>query len=241
MNYYIYKPESNLFPPQGVTHLGFVDGLVVASVDSVGEEFLKQNYNIRQITEDEANNIDFYGEVRGYAKIWTEPDDIDPYKQKIDITPEIEDLVVSLMKKVCIKNLEIIFNGRYQKIGNEGSSLEVYSWEQQKTEAIAYKADSTAQTTILSILAEAHNISVAELADKVLIKVNEYNIQLAETLASQQLLVKQVESLNTIRELNVWREEKMGIQMPVQQAIDEGLTDSETNNRFINPPIGIQF
>jgi len=240
MKYYIYKPTGDIKEIPGATNLGVVDGLNVIGLDNLAESIFDQIENVTKISKEESEVVPWYGEVRGYTKLWT-GDGEDPYKKKTNITPDIEANTISLMKKVIIKNIEILFNKRYIKEGNESSSLEINSWEQQKIEAKNILEDNTAETPVLSILAKSKNITPLELAQRVLDKSSSYQNNISNLLATQQLLINDVKSKDSIKALNVWREDYMGIQMPNVQGVEEGRVDPNTNNRIEPVPYGIQF
>lgn len=60
------------------------------------------------------------------------------------------------------------------------------SWDQQRSEAVAYTADNTVSTPLLSVIAEARGITVTELAERVLANAAEYDVAYGTLLGKYQ-------------------------------------------------------
>ena len=105
--------------------------------------------------------------------------------------PKFADEAARLKSITGIKNLrqgenERKFAFKSKAIGGEYLDGERDSWDQQRTEAIAYSADETVSTPLLSAIADARGITVAELADKVLANAAEYDAAYGELLGKYQ-------------------------------------------------------
>jgi hypothetical protein len=107
----------------------------------------------------------FYSEVRGYRSVYPDVEGED--KIKVEITPEIEESTITLMKRVFKKMIQDEFDGRESREGEDA-------------------------------------------------------------------LLSEVDGLTSIAELNVKREDYLGIQMPIPQAKEMGLLDE---NGLRNPPV----
>ena len=64
--------------------------------------------------------------------------------------------------------------------------VERETWAQQNQEAAAYQADNSVATPLLTAIATARNITVAELTVKVLAKAEEYAVQYGALLGAYQ-------------------------------------------------------
>ena len=91
------------------------------------------------------------------------------------------------------------------------------SFEQQKSEAAAWTADNSASVPMLTTMATARGISVADLVGKINAKVTAYNSAVATKLAEQKVLEDEVDALDTIAKCHEWRHKKLGITASTQQ------------------------
>ncbi|MDY0164507.1 hypothetical protein [Desulfobotulus sp.] len=66
------------------------------------------------------------------------------------------------------------------------SAHEKLSWDKQEAEARAYLADSSSPTPLLSGIAAARNLTVEDLAQRVLAKVAAYEVAAGQILGEQQ-------------------------------------------------------
>lgn len=64
-------------------------------------------------------------------------------------------------------NAAINYTGRFDALSTTESKLEQATWSQQQAEAAAYLADNNASTPLLSLLAAARNLTVAQYAQNV--------------------------------------------------------------------------
>jgi hypothetical protein len=105
--------------------------------------------------------------------------------------PKFADHAAKLKSITGIKNLregenERKFAFRAKALKEDYLEGERDSWDQQRTEAIAYSADETAATPLLSAIATARGITVAELSDKVLANAAAYDAEYGELLGKYQ-------------------------------------------------------
>jgi hypothetical protein len=98
--------------------------------------------------------------------------------------------------------------------------MEASTWSAQSKEANAYKADNTVDTPVLTKLAEIRDITVSDLADKIIIKETEYNIAVAELLGQQQKIIDEIKARTEIWELLKWNEDNFGVQAPIANIKD---------------------
>jgi hypothetical protein len=80
---------------------------------------------------------------------------------------------------------------------------EMVSWSKQEAEARAYIADNTVATPILSVLVVSRGLgeTVAQLANKIIAKADEYATSYASILGIYQAKQKQLDSATTVAEV----------------------------------------
>lgn len=171
-----------------------------------------------------------FGEIRPQGKIFeAEEGHYTKVKKAIDITPEISAIVLDFMYKFAKMIIEVEFDDRYQELADT-SVIERNSWEIQKHEAREWLANQeTSYTPFLDYLAEEKEMDKTALANKILQKAEEYEDNLSTLLVKFQKLIKEFKNAKTIWDMNILYEKYFGIMMPEKQAIDLGLTVSETD------------
>ena len=150
----------------------------------------------------------------------------DGEKTVYNMTADDEISAVTYNKIVLKKIIEDRFNEKFKELQLNASELEAATWEEQRREAIAYLADDTVSTPILSILAPARSLTIAQLAPKVVSKVDAYHQKLAGLLKDQQNLEDEVDSCETIADCHRLRHEKFGFGMSYIQMIEESISKS---------------
>ena len=81
-------------------------------------------------------------------------------------------------------------------------ATEVSSWDEQKLEALALKADSNADAVLLDAMAVSRGIDRADLVDKVLLKADAFGAFSGQVFGMRQKLESQLEAATTVEELN---------------------------------------
>lgn len=181
----------------------------------------------------------YWGEVRDKQSGYDIVDGL-TVKTKIAVSSEGLGVAANFMKKVGLFALTDIIDMRYNIIQSKYSNFEIFTWNIQVEEATKYLADNKAATPLLTSLAESRGISVEDLANKVIAKSTAYRNEISNLLVIQQTITKKIEQCSTIRDLNKFYEEYFGIEMPRQQASEEGLTD-ENGERTHTIDYGVKF
>ena len=148
------------------------------------------------------------------SSVWT--DEVFTTKMHREYTEEEFNAALGLQKIVMTANVEDVFDVRFKALSKNKPEMESSTWPAQSKEANAYKADNTVDTPVLTKLAEIRDITVSDLADKIITKETEYNIAVAELLGQQQKLIDEIKACTQIWELLKWNEDNFGIQAPVQ-------------------------
>ena len=189
-------------------------------LDSIGAEIL---------TPAEAKSSIFADAYRGYIKIKQgtaiaddfpeiESDEDVPTSTKYDMTADDIASGLSFNHIVFKKYIRDRFNDKAKDIVSARvGDLEQLSFEQQKSEAAAWTADNSASVPMLTTMATARGISVADLVGKINAKVTAYNSAVATKLAEQKVLEDEVDALDTIAKCHEWRHKKLGITASTQQ------------------------
>jgi antitoxin component HigA of HigAB toxin-antitoxin module len=181
----------------------------------------------------------YWGEVRDRQSGYSIVDGL-TVKTKVAVSEEGLNVAVNFMKKVALFALTDIIDTRYNKIQSKYSNFEIFTWNIQVEEATKYLADNGAPTPLLKSLADSRGISVDELANKVVSKSTTFRDEISSLLITQQTINKKIEQCSTIRDMNKFFEDYFGIEMPRQQASEEGLTD-ENGERTHTIDYGIKF
>jgi hypothetical protein len=110
------------------------------------------------------------------------------YSEAVDkyATPEAKLKAITTNKKMQEGSNERTFAYKSKELVAEYSDGEIRSWDQQRAESTAYIADNTASTPLLSAIASARDITVAELANKVLNNVAAYETAYGTLLGKYQ-------------------------------------------------------
>jgi hypothetical protein len=196
-------------------------------------------YNGMVVPENVAKAWKFAGISRDYISVKPNTfekqifaESMEPLSEKIKYYLTEDDIAntVLFMKAVMTKMLHMHYNRELEKLNLKSSNVEMISWDEQKKEAFAYMSDNTVSTPVLTVLATERNITVFELASKVVEKVNQYNIEVATLLSKQQIIDQLIKNANTIKDLNVVLHTRFGIHMPYSQQEEEGIeTEPEFN------------
>lgn len=149
-------------------------------------------------------------------------------KVKYYFTPEDIANTVEFMKSLMRYMLDEVYDKRFAQANLPPSGLEGATWVQQKAEAQAYAQDPNAVVPMLTALAAARNITVAEMAAKVNNAVATYNANLAQLLANKQAREQQIKACASIADCNRMLHRHFDLHMPYQQMVDENLEGEAT-------------
>lgn len=145
-------------------------------------------------------------------------------KVKYYLTDEDKANAMQFAKHVMRLKLDEVYDKRIIQQRMNVSDLEYDSWAQQRSEAEAYLADNTASTPLLSQLATARGITVAEMAQKVVDAIAAYNLKIEELLAKKQAIETEIKSCTTIADCSRLFHNRFHVQMSKSQMDDEGIT-----------------
>ena len=152
------------------------------------------------------------------SSVWT--DEVFTTKMHREYTDAEFEAAIGLQKIILTANVEDVFDVRFKALSKNKPEMESSTWPAQSKEANAYKADNTVDTPVLTKLAEIRDITVSDLADKIIIKETEYNIAVAELLGQQQKIIDEIKACTEIWELLKWNEDNFGVQAPIANIKD---------------------
>jgi hypothetical protein len=118
------------------------------------------------------------------------------------LTETDKEQAISFLKIVLIKFAHEFYNLEFDKINARTPKAERELFLTQRQEAQAWTADNTVSTPLLSALAEARGITLAEMVTKVLTKISEYEAELAGLLARQKEVETEIKQCATLKELH---------------------------------------
>lgn len=165
-------------------------------------------------------------------------EDSSALKIKVPMTNERTKDVLESMKLVAKAVIEEEFDKKFMEL-DTNSQMESLSFELQYEEASAYMKDENADVPLLQALADAREISVQEMAHKIINGRKAFKQSITDLLAKMTWLKGQFKNAATIRDLNRLYEDYFGIAMPETQAREEGrVVDFK---RVVPVKIGLQF
>jgi hypothetical protein len=151
---------------------------------------------------------------------------------------ERRNAVMNAMRYVAKAVIEEEFDKKFMEL-DTNSQMESLSFELQYEEATAYMKDEDAEVPLLTALANAREISVQEMAYKIINGRQAFKKSITDLLAKMTWLKGQFKNAATIRDLNRLYEDYFGVAMPETQAQEEGrVVDFK---RVVPVKIGLQF
>lgn len=147
-------------------------------------------------------------------------------KVKYFLTETDQQNALKFSQVIMRKILDEIYDKRFIQFNANASVLETSTWLPQQAEATAYLADNTASVPLITSLAQARDITVAEMANKIINAIADYNSKLSTLLAKKQLVEKEIKSCQSIEDCKRLMHSRFDISMPVSQMTEEGVTTS---------------
>ena len=220
----------------GIGWLQSYAGYGAYTVSSILDEYQDARLDLQKLNADvlthaQAKSAIFADAYRGYInlKLGTSiaedfPEVVvteDAPKVRYDMTEADFAAGVNFNKILFKKYIRDRFNDKVKELGKNYSVLEQLSLEQQKEEAAKYTANNSASVPMLTTLATARNITVAQLVEKINSKVASFNSSVATLLGQQKALEDEVDALANIGDCHRWRHTKLGIGASAQQIAAE--------------------
>lgn len=172
-----------------------------------------------------------FSEIRPVAKIWEARATFYGEKIPTEVTPEMQERILTVMRSFAYEFIEDEFDRRYLAM-RDASDLEAASWEIQKAEAkewLEMQGQNGSITPFLDYIAAEREMDKTELANKILQKAQDYQDQVSTLITNMQILSKRFEKCETVWDMNILYEDYFGVGMPIKQAIQLGRTISETD------------
>lgn len=151
-------------------------------------------------------------------------------KVKYDLTTDDANNCVEFMKAVMRKKLDKVYDVRLDNTNLPPSKLEGESWAQQQAEANAYTADNTASTPLLSALATARSITVAEMVTKVNTAIQANQTKIQQLLSAKQQIEKSIKDCSTMIDCWLLLHSKFNVHAPVLLLANQDVTDAPAYN-----------
>lgn len=211
------------------------------------------------ISEEVAKNgKQFFGDYRSAAKVWmsntddqAHPGGVSPssnlpagMKVPVELTDSIVSNIVTFMYAFAKEIVNDEFERRFLRM-RPGGTVEAVSWEIQKHEAREWldnQGQNGSRTPFLDYLAAEHGRDKTELANKILVKAEEYEDALSDLLVQEQRILKDFQSATTVWDMNIKYEQYFGLAIPAKQAQQMGLTEGpDSIIRKTEVPHGFQF
>jgi hypothetical protein len=130
--------------------------------------------------------------------------------------------------------LDAVYDTRLKKEQLGITKIESLSWDQQRKESEAYTADNTASTPLLTKLAEARGITIAQMVSKVTVALEKYYEKLAVLLAKKQKVENEIKACTTLLELHVVNAQRFGFYMNEDRITTAGYDPATFVNATVN-------
>lgn len=154
----------------------------------------------------------------------------DGQKVKYTMSQQEIDNTVKFMQYIMYKMLDEFYDKRFTQINLTASVLEQSTWAQQRYEAEIYILDNTKEVPLLNALASSRNISVGEMANKIISAINNYNQSTTDLLSRKQIVKEEIKMCSTIADCNRLLHNRFEYHMPVKQMKDENVTTGSLFN-----------
>ena len=196
----------------GIKRIGDIHEYVVGELPDHIKDVVKLDHmHFRKISEEVAHTIHFALSQQTYIKVkkdqsgnplWDhllESIEIgeDEESKKYYMTETDNANAVILMQTYMRLYLDDVYDNRVRNDTLGVSNIELYSWDQQRSEAEKYIADNTASVPLLDALATARGITTSEMATKVNTAVSNYYGSLKTNLAKIQQIEKEIKDCTT--------------------------------------------
>jgi len=147
-------------------------------------------------------------------------------KKKYYLTEEDKNNAAAFMKIVLRKMLDEVYDKRLDHLNLGVSTLELLSWTTQYEEAKRHLETNDDNLPMLKSLAEQRNITLTEMANKVVNAKTKLDNEISKLLSKKQLIEKEIKECKDVRELNVLIHYRFGYNMPVKQQLEMGIEES---------------
>jgi len=210
----------------GIGWLQSYAGYGAYTVSSILDEYQDARLDLQKLNADvlthaQAKSAIFADAYRGYINLKLGTSTEDAPKVRYDMTDADFAAGVNFNKILFKKYIRDRFNDKVKELGKNYSVLEQLSLEQQKEEAAKYTANNSASVPMLTTLATARGITVAQLVEKINSKVASFNSSIATLLGQQKALEDEVDALTDMASCHRWRHTKLGIGASAQQMAAE--------------------
>jgi len=172
---------------------------------------LLEDWDVIEVTEEECQNAKWYGNERGWN-----PTDYDEYvslgtNADLQLSSQYKETmpntalphVISLMKKVKIRESENWWNNQFQHMNVTKSNQEQMTWQQQYDEAQDYKASASADTPLIDKLMEIRGSSnKSDFVNKIVEKRTEWATAIGNIVGAMQKEKDTIKACSTIADLN---------------------------------------
>lgn len=156
----------------------------------------------------------------------------------LDVDDERRTAVVNAMRLVAKAVIEEEFDKKFMEL-DTSSNMESLTFELQYEEALNYIKDNNTDVPLLEALAETREISLDEMAEKIISARNSFKQKVTSLLKQMTEIKSKFKNASTIRDLNRLYEDYFSIAMPESQAIEEGrVVDFK---RVVPVGIGLNF
>ena len=162
-----------------------------------------EGFNMIEIPDIIAKGLQSFNIVNHSFKRYNQYNEANKDNEKLEIIMSDEDIKNQIASKKVIINFELIrvydkkIKELYIDYGREADT-----WITQLDEAKLFKSDSNASVPFIENLAKIREITVDELATKIIEKVASFNLTMSTMIGTKQKFSDKVKKANTNEELN---------------------------------------
>lgn len=139
----------------------------------------------------------------------------------LEMDDERRNAVINAMRLVAKAVIEEEFDRKFMEL-DASSNLESMTFELQYEEALSYIKDNSADVFLLTALAETREITLNEMANKIISARNSFKEKITLLLKQMNEIKNKFKNADSIRDLNRLYEDYFNIAMPESQAVEEG-------------------
>jgi hypothetical protein len=156
----------------------------------------------------------------------------------LEMDAERTNAVIGAMRIVAKAVIEEEFDKKFMEL-DTSSQMETLSFELQYEEALLYVKNNDADVPLLEALAEVREITLQEMADKIILARKSFKEKVTSLLKQMTEIKGKFKNASTIRDLNRLYEDYFSVAMPESQAIEEGRVVEF--KRVVPVGIGLRF
>ncbi len=228
--YYLTNRENGTFGiPSAHIYFNLFDWTVLSLDKSDYGKLVIGADKLIELTHDDILGYKLFSEPRLVTKV--SADDVDEFeyyngsdKVELEVTEKRQSLIVKVMRDFANIIVEEEFDRRMQKLDLYSSNTETSTWSIQYESAIKYQT-SGETTSFLSSLAESKEISVEEMANKIVSAKTKYDETICKYYVTISKIKKEMKNAADVNNINLLYNKYFGVACPYSMDFRKSRTD----------------